>query len=357
MASLNVTLKNLKSETVDLDFLVKFYELYLVFYNTGDKEAHTKLKKLSIPLANSYLSRSNNRFSYEGGEDVFNELFSYCYTLLLTILERRKLYFPDVQQFYAYFDKRLVLSIQSHYVSEFCNPVLDLDELPEETFLQKEFQIKTDEFESLSYYIQMFSEFYSESDFLYQFAHVIIDTLLDTSSFNGQRVNKFLISQGYNTDLDSTVKLKLRGYSIARCSLIFALDPEINPQNFLKNLFGDCYMLDSQFLYILALEEKYPGFLEVYHSLDKNSMDKLLLLFEGRQVTFPRLKDYNQTKVYIDIFIELNRPDSDLEKILEKFKITKANLKYELQKRFSILLKLKPLNEFLNPNILELLND
>lgn len=355
MLNLKSHLKNLKSELVDLDFIVNFYELYCKFYESGDRNIYSELQRLAIPLANSYLSRSNNRFKYEGGEEVFEELFSFCYLLLLQTLEKRKLVFPDVQQFYAYFDKRLVLSVQSFYVEEFCNKHLAFEDL-EEDLLESEFEISQDSFAVLSLYIQIFSSHHKESDFLYQLAHIIVESLLDTSTFKNRFINKFLISAGYNPDTDPVVKIKNRAMSIARCALLFTLEPESDPYKFLDfKTKGEYFMLDSQFLYVLAMEDKFPGLLELYHTLGPEYMKKVLLLLEGRQVIFPRLKDFNSTHTYVDMFIEICNGTS-IEEISAKTKITPLNLKYEFQKRFSAIKNLKHMMEILPTNVQEILN-
>ncbi len=348
MVDLKNSVKNLKSQLVDYDFLVNFYTIYSDYYSNGRREDYTTLQNLSIPLANSYLSRSNNRFAYEGGEEVFEELFSYSYTMLVTILEKRTLVFPDVKQLYAYFDKRLVLGIHSFYVSEFCNKPVSFEELEEEP-PSKEFDLDGNSFGIVSQYIKLFCSYHKEQDFLYQLSHFIIEALLDTSTFKSRSINKYLASLGLNPDESSILVLKNRAFSIARCSLLFTLNRESNPHEFLERK-GDYYVLDSQFLYVLSLEDKYPGLLEMYHSMGPDNMKKLLLLLEGRQMTFPRIKDFHQIQVYIDAFIELSNGKT-LEEVAVDVKMSAANLKYELQKRFSGLKNLEHLNAILPTNI------
>lgn len=355
MTDLKTQIKDIKHQLVDLKFLVDFYELYCTYYETGDRLIYSKLQTLSIPLANSYLSRSNNRFKYEGGEEVFEELFSFCYLLLLTTIEKRKLVFPDVQSLYAYFDKRLVLSIQSFYVDEFCNKPSDIREVGEEKLFESEFEISHDYFAVLSVYINIFSSYHAEKDFLVKLANVIVESLLDTSTFKNRFINKYILAAGHNYSDQEIVKLKTRAFSIARCALLFTLNPEIDPHKFLE-IKGDYFMLDSQFLYVLSLEDKFPGLLELYHTLGKENMKKVLLLLEGRQVIFPRLKDFNQTQVYVDMFVELSN-GATLEELAGKSKVTTLNLKQQFKKRFSGLKNLNHIFEILPQPIQEILNE
>lgn len=348
MVDLKNHMKSLKAQLVDLDFLVNFYSIYSEYYNSGDSASYKKLQSLSIPLANSYLSRSNNRFAYEGGEEVFEELFSYSYLMLISILEKRHLHFPDVQQFYSYFDKRIVLGIHSFYVAEYCNKITSFEDLEEE-ILQKEFELSADSFAVLTLYIQIFSSYHKESDFIYQLAHFIIEALLDTSTFKSRSVNKHLTSLNLNPDDASVIILKNRAVSVARCALLFTLNQELDPYEFLKNN-GEYYMLDSQFLYVMSLEDKFPGLMELYHSMGAENMKKILLLLEGRQIIFPRIKDFNQIQIYIDAFIEMTNGKS-LEDVADTLKMSPQNLKYEFQKRFSGLKNLEHIIDILPQHI------
>lgn len=348
MSALKTQIKNLKSQTVDYDFLVDFYSVYCSYYNTSNLEDFSRLQVLSIPLANSFLSRSNNRFSYEGGEDVFEDLFSYCYSMLITDLKSRRLNFPDVKQLYAYFDKRLVLGIQSFYVTEFCKKTISLEEVEKE-LVQGEFELDSNSFGLLSSYINLFCSYHENPEVLFKLASFMVEALLDSSTFKSRAVNKYLLSLKLDPKVSSIVLLKLKAFSIARCALIFTLDQELDPHQHLESK-GNTHMLDSQFLYVMALEDKYPGIMELYHTLGSENMKKVFLLLEGRQITFPRIKDFNKTQVYIESFMDLVNGLS-LDEISKKTNMSPENLKYNLKRRFSSIQNLEHIFGILPENV------
>jgi len=182
----------------------------------------------------------------------------------------------------------------------------------------------------------------------------MVEALLDSSTFKSRAVNKYLLSLKLDPKVSSIILLKLKAFSIARCALIFTLDPESDPYKCIHK--DNNYMLDSQFLYVMSLEDKYPGIMELYHTLGSENMKKVFLLFEGRQLTFPRIKDFNKTQMYIDSFLHLVNGKT-LEEVSQNLDVSPENLRYNLRRKFSSLKNLDFVFENLPDNVKELLNE
>jgi len=337
-------MKHFRSIEVNYKFLKTFFDDYELFQKQNDAEAFERIKIGCIPLANSFLSKSDKRFSYTGGNEVFEELFSWAYETLIDDLSSKRLIFENEKRMYAYFDKRIVLGMYTHYRKNFYDyknsmvsiegEKLNLDEISSE-FHYNTPQSAINETMLLNSIRTLSSHFTEEEKPIISHLIITLYQNCDDGRLKPREVIQIFKENDWVYTRQKCLSLYTKALVCFRCSIALASREDLkehSPISVRSTKEGEqLVILDKFFLQLVQLEDKYPGFTDLYYVFGPEKILDLVSILGGRTVSIPRHKDFLKMNKEVEIFLyAMTNKEFNINKLSSHFHTTEVTVRKAL---------------------------
>lgn len=336
--SLRTVMKQFRSIEVNYTFLRQLFDDYVLFEKHDNLEAFERIKVSCIPFANAFLSKSDKRFSFTGGNEVYEELFSWAYETLVDDLSKKRLIFENEKRMYAYFDKRIVLGMYTHYRKSFYDynnstvsiegEKINLEEISHEfQYTTPQSSINEDLF--LTHIRTLSSHFSLEEKPIISHLIVTLYSNCDEGRLKPREVIQIFKDNNWFYTRQKCLAIYTKALVCFRCSLALASREdlkEFSPVTMKSNKDGDVRMiLDKFFLQLVQLEDKYPGFSDLYYVFGPEKIMDMVSILGGRTVSIPRHKDFLKMNKEVEIFIyAMTNREFNVNKLSSHFHVTEV---------------------------------
>jgi hypothetical protein len=336
-------MKSFRSIEVNYKFLKKFFDDYILYQVNDDSEAFERVKVACIPLANSFMSKSDKRFSYTGGNQVFEELFSWAYETLVDDLAKKRLVFENERRMYAYFDKRIVLGMYTHYRKNFYDYKTSMVSIEGERIkledISEDFHYWTPQSpinEKMFYqFIRTLSSHFSpkEKPIISHLIYTLYQNC-DDGRLKPREVIRIFKDNNWTYTRQKCLSIYTKALVCFRCSLALSSREDIkefSPVTIQQTLNGETMILDKFFLQLVQIEDKYPGFTDLYFVFGPEKIKDVISILGGRTVSIPRHKDLLKTNKEVEIFIyAVQNKEFNINKLASQFRTTEVIIRKSL---------------------------